>query len=32
MAKGRNGLIGYSSYGDLLNEVIEDEFELIAED
>jgi hypothetical protein len=29
---GRNGLKGYSSYGDLLNEVVEDEFELTVED
>lgn len=29
---GRNGLKVYSSYGDLLNEVVEDEFELTVED
>ena len=32
LARGRKGLQGYSSYGDLLNEVVEDEFELTTED
>jgi len=32
MVRGRNGLKGYSSYGELLNEVVEDEFELTVDD
>lgn len=32
LARGRQGLQGFSSYGELLNEVVEDEFELSTED